>query len=213
MIRPIRPTICGARPSDGSSSSSSDGLGHQRPADGQHLLLAAGQQAGPLPGALGQHREQLLHPLPGLGPGGRRACAQATGPQVVLDGHPGEHLPPLGHRDHPAPDHHRRVEPVDALAVDPDLARGDRAPVQLEGARDRAQQGRLAGAVAAEHREDPVVGHLDVDVVERPDRAAVPHGEPAHAQHARAPARRRNPMTTIELPRSATPFGRSGHIV
>ena len=41
-------TIRGARPSDGSSSSSTRGIGHQRAADREHLLLAAGEQAGAL---------------------------------------------------------------------------------------------------------------------------------------------------------------------
>ena len=45
MMSKICSTRIGARPIDGSSSSSSFGPGHQRPPDRQHLLLAAGQRA------------------------------------------------------------------------------------------------------------------------------------------------------------------------
>ena len=59
------PMICamtrGARPSDGSSSSSSRGLGQQRPAEDQHLPLAAGELVRRVLPALGQRREQLVH--------------------------------------------------------------------------------------------------------------------------------------------------------
>ncbi len=47
-------TICGARPSDGSSISSTRGLPHQGAADRQHLLLAAGQMRGDLVLSLGR---------------------------------------------------------------------------------------------------------------------------------------------------------------
>jgi hypothetical protein len=43
------------------------GLGHQRPANRQHLLLAAAQGAGQLLAALRQHREQFMNPAQGLG--------------------------------------------------------------------------------------------------------------------------------------------------
>ena len=45
-------TITGARPVDGSSSSRIDGPCHQRHAQRQDLLLAAGQRAGDLRAAL-----------------------------------------------------------------------------------------------------------------------------------------------------------------
>ena len=59
MISAIRSTSCGARPSDGSSSSSSFGSRHQRAADREHLLLAAGQQPGALLRGAPQAREEL----------------------------------------------------------------------------------------------------------------------------------------------------------
>ena len=50
----------GARPSDGSSSSSSRGRRHERPGDGQHLLLAAGHGARRLVAALAEPGEDLV---------------------------------------------------------------------------------------------------------------------------------------------------------
>ena len=50
-------------PIEGSSSISSRGPGHQRAADREHLLLAAGHRPRLLPLALLQAREQLEHAL------------------------------------------------------------------------------------------------------------------------------------------------------
>ncbi len=63
MVSKIRSTRIGARPIEGSSSSSTRGLGHQGPAHGQHLLLAAGEGAGKLLLALLQAREEGVDPF------------------------------------------------------------------------------------------------------------------------------------------------------
>ena len=63
MISKMSFTSLGDRPSEGSSSSISLRPRHQRPADRQHLLLAARQRAGALLGALLQHREVPEHRL------------------------------------------------------------------------------------------------------------------------------------------------------
>ena len=103
-------TICGARPSDGSSSSSSLRLGHQGAADRQLLLLAAGERAGRLVGALRQDREQGLHFLARLRSGGGRIAARGGAePQI------------LRHRqrreDPPAFRHHGEAAAHDLLGV------------------------------------------------------------------------------------------------
>ena len=157
---------------------------HEGAADREHLLLAARQQARPLTRALGEHREQLVHPARAARAHRGRPRAEAARPQVLLDAHPGEDLPALGHGDDAAADDQRRVEPVDAVAVEGDLARGHRAPVQPEGARHRAQERGLARAVAAEHREHAVSGDGEGDVLQRADRASVPHRQPADLEHA-----------------------------
>jgi hypothetical protein len=64
LISTIRSRICwtisGASPRRRLVEQQVAGLGHQRPADGQHLLLAAGQVAGDLLAPLGEPREQLV---------------------------------------------------------------------------------------------------------------------------------------------------------
>ena len=71
------------------------GLGHQGPAHGQHLLLAAGQGAGHLVLPLLQAGEALIHVGDTLvilvGGAGERAHLQ-----IFLHGHLQEDLPPLG---------------------------------------------------------------------------------------------------------------------
>ena len=158
---------------------------HEGAADREHLLLAAGQQARPLARALGEHGEQLVHPLAGPPCAPRRDRApRPPARRFSSTVMPGEDLPALGHGDDAAADDQRRVEPVDAVAVEGDLARGHRAPVQPEGARHRAQERGLARAVAAEHREHAVSGDGDGDVLQRADRASVPHRQPADLEHA-----------------------------
>ncbi len=61
-------------PSVGSSRISSFGLHHQRPRDGELLLLAAGQIAAAAPEHLLEHREHLEHVV--------RECR--TGPPALL---------------------------------------------------------------------------------------------------------------------------------
>ena len=89
----------GARPSEGSSSSSSRGSRHERAADGQHLLLAAGERLGRLGGALLQHREQRVHALQPSAHDGAPLAAGAVGAEleVVAHGHGAEEQAALGH--------------------------------------------------------------------------------------------------------------------
>ena len=70
-ISKIFATISGARPIDGSSSSSSFGSRHQRARHREHLLLAARERAGDLVAPLLQAREALRTAL-----AGRRRCAR-----------------------------------------------------------------------------------------------------------------------------------------
>ncbi len=67
---------------------------HQRPGDGQHLLLAAGEGHRPLSPPLFQPGEQLVHSRLVLG---LIAVANGNGPhqQILLDGHIGKDAPPF----------------------------------------------------------------------------------------------------------------------
>ena len=86
--------IVGASPSEGSSMISSLGLRQQRAADGEHLLLAAGELHAAVLAALGQAREELVD---GVGRPAVAAAPRRGHPQVLVDGERLEQPPPLGH--------------------------------------------------------------------------------------------------------------------
>ena len=70
--------------------------GHQRPSDGEHLLLAAGHRPGLLGDALPQPREQLEHPLLVLGDVRLVLAQERAEVEVLGDGHAREDPPALG---------------------------------------------------------------------------------------------------------------------
>ena len=95
MNAKISSTSSGARPSDGSSSMSRRGPRHERPADGEHLLLAAGEVAGDAgragPPSLGRSRVDPVE-VPALD---RPAAEVGAGDEVLLDGQVLEDVPAL----------------------------------------------------------------------------------------------------------------------
>ena len=158
--------------------------GHQRPPDGEHLLLAPGQQAGALVTAVVQDREQLVNPCPGPRLGDAILAAESADAEVLVHRQPGEHLPTLGDLHHARADDGRRRTAVQPLAAELDRARVDPAAHATQAAGHRPEQGRLAGAVATEHGDDAGFWNLDRDVPDRAYRAAVADLETPHRQHA-----------------------------
>jgi hypothetical protein len=59
------------------------GIGHQRPADGQHLLFAAGELVAPVRAALAQARKDFVDAV--QRPVAARRCAGAFGDEIFLD--------------------------------------------------------------------------------------------------------------------------------
>src|SRR5215218_5027848 len=120
---------------------------HQGPADGEHLLLAAGELRAEMMIALLQPREQLVDALERPA---RRAGAGGCGrDEVLVHGERREHLPALGHE-------------ADAALGDPVWCEpGERAPLEDDLAAARRNQPHdgvdrrgLAHAVAAQERHD-----------------------------------------------------------
>ena len=72
-------------------------LRHQRPAEREHLLLAAAEQPGRAVAPVLEDREHLEDLGPGLGVRARRRRVGAQ-PQVLLHRQRGEDAPPLGHQ-------------------------------------------------------------------------------------------------------------------
>src|SRR3954470_8720021 len=124
------------------------GIAGERARDAEHLLLAARHAAA---AALqhgaerGKKDEELLHSP------GRCADARRLASDFEVLGHRevGEDAPVLGHVAEPEPGNLVRRAPVDARALEADLARA-----RLDEAHQRLERGRLAGAVAAEEGHD-----------------------------------------------------------
>ena len=146
--------------------------GHQRAADREHLLLAAGQQRGALGPALAQDREQLVDARPRSVLVARRESARA---QVLLDREGPEHAPALGNLHEPRARDVGRAAADEVAPGELDRPARDRAALGAQRPGQRAQQRRLAGAVAAQHGGHPAVGDLERDAAQRRTGARVAH--------------------------------------
>ena len=188
----------GARPSDGSSSSSSRGSRHERATDGEHLLLAARERLGRLVRALLQHREERVDPRQGPGGHGAPVAAGAVGAEleVLAHGHRAEQQPALGHE--------RQALAHEALGPrrgDAGAAVGDRPRADGDEADDGLEQRRLAGAVRADDGDELALADGEVDVVQHlgvavagPDRRELEQrGGVRHRRPPRRRGRRRSP--------------------
>ena len=129
---------------------------HQRPADRQHLLLAARQEAAALVAAFRQHRKQLVHPVdrPMPRPLGRARRDVQVLPHAEL----GEDSPVLRHEpDAGARDAVRR--PARNVRAAPYHAPRPRR----RQPHDRAHGGRLADPVASQQADALALLHFQRD--------------------------------------------------
>ncbi len=191
MIEKISSTSFGDNPRDGSSRRIRLRLGDEGAADGEHLLLAAGQVAGKSLAPLVQPREigidevERCRTKPAAG---ERECRRR---QVLLDGQVLEDAPALHDVKESPPDEAVRGQGCDVDPVEADAAGGHRAVLQLEQVRDGLEEGGFAGSVgseqghdlsardaqgqAAKHLDRPVVDDLDVVDVQEDARVHVRH--------------------------------------
>src|SRR5690606_21629678 len=138
-------------------------VAYERPGEGQHLLLAAGQRAGGLAAPLGQDGDPLLH-LFGI----PRPAAVSGDLEVLGHRETREHPVALGQQaEAPAGDPPRRQ------AVDPLAFEGDGALPRLHEPGDGVDERRLAHPVAAEDGHHLVVAHGEVETAEDVTRAVV----------------------------------------
>ena len=179
------------------------GPGQQRPADRQHLLLAARQHRGRHVAALGEVGEALVDRL-GFG---LQIVVAAPGAhqQVLVHRQAHEDLAPLGNHHQAGPDAPRGGPAGDVGSVERYPSFGAHRAEQC------LEQGALAGAVRAEHGDDlPVIeahaGRLDRMVAAVADIDLC--GVKKHWRHRprgrspRSPDRLREPPETGELPRA-----------
>ncbi|MCY1440435.1 hypothetical protein D9M71_567110 [compost metagenome] len=151
---------------------------HQRTADGDHLLLPAGQRRARSLAHLAEHREQLVHPLhiPGA-----LAPAPGADQQVFLHRQRGEQLAPLRHQGDAALHHAIGRQRADGLA-----AEADRLGVVADQPGQRTQEGGFAGPIGADDRQGFALFQIQVEVEQRLE-VAVAGAQSLDVQHAALP--------------------------
>ncbi len=183
MVWKIWRAIRGARPERRLVEQEQPGARHERPPDGEHLLLAAGERPGRLPAALPEHREERENALEVGGHAGPVAAGVGADRQVLLDGEAREDLAALGREAH--------------AAGDELPGRAGRRPVAPRGGSRRRPGGtRPATALRVDDLPAPLdptsvtisLGpYLEGDVVHGADRP-VPDGQGADLEVAGAAA-------------------------
>jgi hypothetical protein len=96
----------------------------------------------------------------GLAPSRPVAVTVGAGLQILVHGELREDTAPLRHLGDPAPHNGPGIHGIQAHAVELDGALGDLAMLKRQQPGDGPQEGRLAGAVGAQQRDDLAVRHL-----------------------------------------------------
>ena len=175
----------GGQPQGGLVQHHQLGAGHEGPAHGQHLLLAAGQGAGQLPAALLQAGEELIDPLDILFNLSPVLAEIGAYFQIFQHRHIGKDPPALGTHGDAGTD-----DPIDGFAQQLLAIPLNGARLGLDQAGDGAQSGGFAGAVGPDEGDDFAVGHLQADAAQGLD-SAVGHMEIFNFKHPRPPPDRR----------------------
>ena len=159
------------------------GLAHQRPADGEHLLLAAGHGAAALAEAFleaGEQVQHLVHLFLVIALVGK----EPTHGQVLFHGQARKHSTAFRY--------HRNALAHDLGGV---LAHqffthvADAATVGLRRTAQGHQQGRFAGTVGADQGDNLTLAHFHIDAVQGLD-LAVESGNVFELQHFTLPPSR-----------------------
>ena len=147
--------------------------------DRQHLLLAARQRARLLAAPFGKPRKEAEHPIEiraEVLPVGAHVGAKA---EILVDGEIDKRAAPIRHVRYSETRDVLRRQRADRTAAKPDVA------CARDESAKRAQDRRLAGTVGAEHRSHAAVLDLEIDPVQRPNRA-IPGLEALRLQNRRA---------------------------
>src|SRR5438552_7626727 len=126
--------------------------GHEAASEGEHLLLAAGEDLGWRLLLVREDREEREDGPERLVTSRPRPRQEGAELEVLADGKRAEQTPPLGDHGEPARRDLVRRPPVDDLAAEPDHAGADR-----QEARERPQERGLARAVGP-HQRDELAG-------------------------------------------------------
>src|SRR4051794_6045968 len=139
---------------------------HHRPADSEHLLLAAGEHARRLGSPLAEHGEQLEDAVHVLGDLGLVLAGESPEVEVLRDRHPSEDAPAFRGVSKAEPQDFVTRHAANALAGVADVA-----VRRAEQTGDGAQRRRLARAVAADERDDLTGFDAEADALDGLDGA------------------------------------------
>ena len=103
--------------------------------------------------------------------------------------HVGNDAPAFHHLEDAAAHDPVRIDAVDALAVEHDLAARDRAVLGLEQARNGLERRRLAGAVGAEQRHHGALRHVEAEPAQHQDHLVIDDLDVAHREQRLGRAR------------------------
>ena len=137
---------------------------HERAADGEHLLFAAGERAGGLLEALFQAGEEREDVFASLGDGSLVVLQEGAHGEIFGDGEVAKNHAALGDVAESAGDDLVRRQAGDVLA-----AEGDAAAFRADQAGEGVQRGGLARSVAAEERDNRALRNLKGDAAQRVD--------------------------------------------
>src|SRR5271165_466402 len=151
--------------------------GHQAAADRAHLLLAAGERARELFGALAQSRKLRVHALD-VGSDLVIAAVEGAHEKIVVHRESAEQAAALRHVADARGDDALGSPPGDVHAVE-----DDRAARRREQAGDRGEQRALPRAVGPDERDDLARADLEVDAPQHL-RLAVAGVDAAQLKHA-----------------------------
>ena len=158
----------GGKPHGGFVEQEQARQGHQRPGNGQHLLLATRQGAGSLPAAFLEAREQHEHALDIRLDGRPSLADEGAHCQVLFHTHFCKYLTAFGHQGNAAPHDLMGRQTGQFFAIKKDAALG-----RLEQPADGLQHGRFAGAVGADQADDLPGFDLQRDVVQGADLVVI----------------------------------------
>ena len=143
------------------------GLHHQRPANGELLLLAAGQVAATARLHGCEHRKHLID-LRGNSAGAAIGFAGKPHHQILFDREAGKYFTPLRHVTHAQAHPRERRQTGNVPAIEQYLAAGNR-----QHTHQTLEQSGFADAVASEQGRDATDGNFEADVAQRVAAAVV----------------------------------------
>src|SRR5882672_5411638 len=137
------------------------GVAHQAAADGEHLLLAAGERAGELVAALAEAREHGEDVLEGAHGPVASAWKERSHLEVLEHAQAGEDLPALRDLADAEVADRMRFQALDGIVLEENASAAGRLD-----AGDGANERGLAGAVRADDGDDLALRYLERDVGE-----------------------------------------------